>query len=423
MDLRRFAFALLSVLVMAAGSSAARADDGTSPAAGAATEPPAAGSDETRSATAKEDTSFVDVRIDEPFEREYEETTRGLGDDGAPKTTPVDPRRGYATIAYKIGEKSNRDYLRRAIRAFVDTLPPKFGNSEGTYTVTLTVKDARGKELVREPILSFQWKKQSVFLVIENMIDKLMETQWSGTLINDLLVSEDTRQFKVGLVVYQSSSRAMDFESLKKTSKIYSEGALATFLPLPVAVTGVITAVGDIVELFYSGSKKDEWKESEEFQITEEAFTETVPVKFYDAEGKPWTLPIIFIVSSRPSRYMSGPFDAGKVSVTVAGEKTFTVVTAKDQQVKASLLELIRSSEAHPEARGLLDSVAAKRKLDGDFSAECGALYSAISNYLSVPDARSLFWAFLKQNETLLDTAACLSGGRKEELEQVGLKP
>lgn len=369
--------------------------------------------------------AFVDARIEDPFVREVDPATRSM-DPGKDENsvTPVDPRRGYATIAYKIGDKSDREYLRKAIRAFVEALPQKFGNSEGTYTVTIVVKDAGDEELVREPILSFQWKKQSVFFIIENVVEKLLETQWSGTLIDNLLVTEQTRRFKVALVVYQSSARAMDFESLKKTSKIYAEGALAAFLPLPVAVTGVISAVGDIVELFYSGSKKDEWKETEEFEITQETFSESVPIKFYDTNNKPWTLPVKFIISSRPSRYMSGAFDPAKVSVTISGEKTFTVVTTKDSQVKASLLELIRASDAHPEARTLLDTVAAKKKFeDGDVASECGALYGAISNYLSIPDARSLFWAFLKQNGTLVDTEACLSGGRKEELEQVGLKP
>lgn len=396
---------------------------GVAPAFAQEEAPPAAAAAPVEAAP--DEAPFVDVAIEEPFVREGAAATRGLN--GATTKSPpgpVDPRRGYGTITYKIGEKADRDYYRKVIRAFVETLPQKFGNSEGTYTVTIVVKDVGGDELVREPILSFQWKKQSVFLVIDKVVEQLLETQWSGTLIDKVLVAEQTSKYKVGIVVYHSSARAMDFESLRRTSQLYTQGALAALLPLPLALTGMVSAVGDIVDLFYSGAKKNEWKETDELEINHEAYTESVPIKFTDGQGRTWRLPVTFTVSSRPSRYMSGAFDPGNVSVSLAGERNFLMVSAPDKEIRVSLLDLIRGSEAHPEARALLDAVAAKRKYeDGDVASECGALYGAISNYLSVADARALFWSFLKQNGTLIDEAACLSGGRREELEQVGLKP
>lgn len=366
---------------------------------------------------------FVDVETGARFGSELSITShdRQMADGEAP--TRVDPKRGYGTVAYKIGERSEREreYLKKAILAFTGALPEKFGNSNGTYTITIVVKDGSGKELAKEPILTFQWKNERVFFFIDKVVEQLQSTQWAGTLVDQLLVTDSTRRYRIGVEVFFSNSRAMDFESLKKTSKLFSEGALASFLPLPATAVGVIGAVGEIVDLFYSGSRKETLVEFDEFEVMTEPQTYAVPVKFRDDQGRPWTLPIKIILSSNQSRYMGGPFKASEVTTAIIGEKSHTVVTAKGSAVKASLLDLLRSSDDHSDVRTLLDAVAANKKFDGDTNAACGALYGALSNYLSTYDARSLFWAFVKTKSSLLDQAACLAGGRKEELERLGL--
>jgi len=370
-----------------------------------------------RAAEIEDDATFRDVELGARF------VSRSV-DKAA---TPIDHKRGYASIRYKIGEKADRPYLRKAINAFVQTLPKKFGDSEGTYTISIIVKDVTGRELVKEPILNFQWTKKQAFLIIEKVVEQLQATNWSGSLINDVLVADGTGRYRIGVEVFQSSSRAMDFESLKKTSQLFTEGALAMFLPLPGAATGLITAVGDIIDLFYSGSTKATLAEFEEVEVTTSPQTHLAEIKFKQqtsgGQETPWTLPIQITVSSRPSRFMLGTFHPDNVSVAMADEKTFTIVTAKAQPYKASLLELIRGSETHPEVRGFLDAIAAKRKDEGDTDSNCGALYSAIGNYLSIYDARALFWAFVRRHGALIEKSACLSGGRREELEQIGLTP
>ncbi len=367
-------------------------------------------------ATFEDDVQFRDVELGARFVSRSTDKAATL----------VDHKRGYASIQYKIGEKADRDYLRKAISAFVQTLPKKFGDSEGTYTISIIVKDATGKELVKEPILNFQWTKKQAFLIIEKVVEQLQATNWSGSLINDVLVADGTGHYEVGVEVFQSSSRAMDFESLKKTSQLFTEGALSMFLPLPGAATGLITAVGDVIDLFYSGSTKATLAEFEQVAVTSMPHTHMWAIKFkQETNGQeiPWTLPIQITVSSRPSRFMSGAFNPANVSVAMADEKTFTIVTAKAQPYKASLLDLIRGSDAHPEVRGFLDAIAAKRNDEGETDSNCGALYSAIGNYLSIYDARALFWAFVRRHGALVEKTACLSGGRREELEQIGLLP
>ena len=253
--------------------------------------------------SAADEVPFVDVETNARFApeaslREMTEVTTKAA------STRVDPWRGYGTVSYRIGERSEQEYLRKAILAFTDSLPAKFGNSEGTYTITIVVRDSTGKELCKEPMLTFQWKNQRVFFFIDKLVEQLRATQWSGTLVDQLLVTDTTRRYKIGVEVFFSNSRAMDFDSLKKTSKLFSEGALASFLPLPATAVGVISAVADIVDLFYSGSHKETLVEFDEFEVTTSPQTYTVPVKFRDAQGRPWSLPIRIVLDSNQSRYM-----------------------------------------------------------------------------------------------------------------------
>ena len=64
---------------------------------------------------------------------------------------------GYATITYEIGSTSQRKNLEKWILWIANTLPASFGNTSGTYTITITIHDGLGKTLLaKEPILSVQ---------------------------------------------------------------------------------------------------------------------------------------------------------------------------------------------------------------------------------------------------------------------------
>ena len=175
------------------------------------------------------------------------------------------------------------------------------------------------------------------------------------------------------------------------------------------------------MNLFYAGSKKGTLVESEEFSFMEEQETHPAPVKFRDKTGAPWTLPIGITISSNPSRFMAGAFDPKNISVNITDEKTYTISTAKDKATRASLIELLRSSDDYQDVRTLLDRLASgKPYTEPDLSIRCAALYGAFSNFLSRVDARALFWAFVKRNEGLIDPQIALGGGRREELAAVG---
>src|SRR4029078_9012143 len=131
-------------------------------------------------------------------------------------------------------------------------------------------------------------------------------------------------------------------------------------------------------------------------------------------QNRPWTLPIKFTVSSLQSRYMSGSFKPENVTVAITDDKPFTIVTAKDVAIKASLIELLRSSDSYQDIRGLLDQLAAgKPYTEPDLSFRLSAFYGAFGNFLSIYDARALFWAFVKKYSGLVDPRICLSGGRR----------
>jgi hypothetical protein len=77
------------------------------------------------------------------------------------------PGGGYATVKYSIGTTDQKAKLQDLINTIAKALPEQLGNSAGTYTVTLTMTDLAGNALVKEPIMSFQWTKEKVFLFID----------------------------------------------------------------------------------------------------------------------------------------------------------------------------------------------------------------------------------------------------------------
>src|ERR1035441_3239598 len=161
---------------------------------------------------AQEAPSSVPPALSGPVEISYHE--KFSSSPGPVIAAAVGPGSGYASLRYSIGLPSDKQYIEQVFRYFAQAFPEKFGNSSGTYTVTITVTDLNGKVIAKNPILSFQWTKEMGFLFIEKTVSQIQQTTWKGTLVNEMLLGADTQRLKVSVEVYSQADRSLDFQLL-----------------------------------------------------------------------------------------------------------------------------------------------------------------------------------------------------------------
>jgi hypothetical protein len=351
---------------------------------------------------------------------------------------PVSVSEGYASVRYAIGTTLDRPNIKAWLDYIGHTLPAKFGNTSGTYIITITVYDQTGKQLLaKEPIVSFQWSVERGFLFIDKVVDDVQKTSWRGTLVSDLRTKEptrftpDTRRLRVGVEVYVQKDRSLDFDLLKKTAQTFSSNSLAALLPpLPAAVVPMIDSIGQVLNAFYSNSIKATLVDEDELDL-QTVKRYNAPVTFSDPDGKnPFTLPIFITVDTRPSRLIDGPLKNGKFAQDSLSETIFANMGIPLADKTVSVVELI-STSTEPTFKGtrsVLDTLVSggtygkdpANKKENDIGAQCGNLYDALNAYLSAYDARAMFWAFVTRYKDQMNVDACL-GSRKAELAAVGL--
>jgi hypothetical protein len=342
------------------------------------------------------------------------------------------PESGYISLRYSIGLPSDRQYIEQVLQYLSQIFPETFGNSSGTYTVTISVADLNGKLIVKNPILSFQWTKESGFLFIEKTVSQIQQTTWKGTLVSEMLLRPETSRLKVSVEVYSQADRSLDFQLLKKTSATFSSGALASYFPLPAATAPFLDAMTDLINDVYANSKKADLIDGEEIVMARTKAPIKSTINISGAQNS-YRIPIYLYVDVQDSRIINGDLEGGKFGPDQISTSIFnTLAISMGDGKSVSIVELISSSADNSikTARPLLDGVIAggsygkdpNNKKENDIAARCGSLYDALNLYLSRYDARAMFYAFVTNYGDRIDKEACL-GPRKVELESVGLQP
>lgn len=344
----------------------------------------------------------------------------------------IRPGEGYATVKYLIGDT---DYdindVRTVLQYMGQALPSQFGNTEGAYTITLTISDSvRGTVLVKEPIVSFQWSKARPFFFVEQTTNEVRRTNWSGTMLSQVPVKQGKQSVKLEVEILFQENKSLDFELLKKTAKTYSAGGLASFFPLPAVTAPIIESVAELLQTFFAGSKKKVLADQFELEFRASQPEIKIPMKFKTREGGELTVPIRINVETTPSRLTesvnNGKFSSGSIS-----ESVFQTTEVSIGEKSLTVLELLQSSDMprFKPARMLLDALANggtygkdPAKKEDDLAFRCGELYDALHSFVSKYDARAMFWAFLQKYGESVNKQACL-GNRAAELKAVGLQP
>src|SRR5262249_19562483 len=121
---------------------------------------------------------------------------------------------------------------------------------------------------VQEPIISIQWTIERAFLLFDKTVNDVRKTQWAGTLIEEMRVSDINRKLQFSVEVSFHKDRSLDFEFLKQAAKAGSAGSLLSLMPLPAASLVMVNAVADLVSGFYANSTTQDLVNSEEIDIT-----------------------------------------------------------------------------------------------------------------------------------------------------------
>jgi hypothetical protein len=343
----------------------------------------------------------------------------------------IEPGAGYVTVRYAVGQNYDRDDIREVLQFMEQALPAQFGNSSGAYSITLTITDASGKTLVKEPIVSFSWTRERQFLFFDKTISDIQKTSWSGTLVDLMPIKQANQRLKMELQILFQQDRSLDFDLVKKTAKAFSGGALAAMMPLPAAALPIIDSVADLMSALFANSKKKILADEEEIIFRTSNPALRIPVVFKSNEGGQVTVPIVISIEFAQTR-LARRLVAGKFEPNAITESMFnaTELTIADKTVP--LAEIIATTD-HRVARNtrtLLDTLLGggtygkdpANKKEDDIGRRCGDLYDALHLYLSRFDARAMFWAFLARYGDSMNKPTCL-GGRQADLVAVGLTP
>jgi hypothetical protein len=332
---------------------------------------------------------------------------------------------GYITIKYSIGTPGQRKNLTDWIKYLASSLPQTIGNTDGTYVVTLHITAANNKALdIHEPILAIQWTTQRAFLFFDTTVNDVSKTEWNGTLIDQMLISDTNSKLKFSVEVSLHKNRSLDFSFLSQASQTGKSTSLISLLPLPAAASALISSISTIVNNIYSSSTSDDVVNTEEIDAsTPSTKVAALPI---ESSGKTTNLPIYLSIVAVKSRLVeggltNGKFDKNKILETLFDKASVSIGT--DKPISVAELLATAADDGSKKVRPFLNAIAeGGAYTKGDLGNQCGNLVAALESYLSKADARAAFWAFLQRYSAQVDRDKCLgTGNLRSELSNLGL--
>ncbi|MGO6982551.1 hypothetical protein [Rhizobium leguminosarum] len=180
------------------------------------------------------------------------------------KSKPSDPvgwRDVYGKVTYKV-QLTDNTKARGSLQGFLrDRLQTLWGNNNGNYIVTLTIKNGT-QELAKRAVFSFRWE-QSKFLGFTTKEEISSSLSTNGTLIDHFPVGAENNNLQVYLELNQAQGFSFDTQ---KYNDFSSQVSLLTFeklLPAVKVAKDAIVPLQLMATLLNSTSKADISTDSE----------------------------------------------------------------------------------------------------------------------------------------------------------------
>jgi hypothetical protein len=335
---------------------------------------------------------------------------------------PISTGNGYATVSYSIGTSAQRQNLTAWIQYLAQSLPQTIGNSDGTYLVTLMIK---GPNLsIKEPLIAIQWTTVKAFLFFDKTVNDVKNTQWTGTIIDEVPVSNLNKKLQYSIEISFHKNRSIDFSFLKQASGAANVSSLVSLMPIPQATSVLIGSITDLVKSIYDNATSDDVVDSEEIDLTTN-LTKSANLPIQASNGT-FNLPVFLRIETKISRLVdgglvNGKFDKSKISQTLFDDAQITVSEGK--AIALGELVATASDEKSKRTRAFLDALQNGGSYSkDDVDVQCANLVSALDSYVSKSDSRALFWAFLQLHSGRIDRTKCIGPGTlKAELDGLGL--
>jgi hypothetical protein len=330
----------------------------------------------------------------------------------------------YATVQYAIGIANNATNIQNLLTALSQIFPAKFGNSAGTYTVTITVSDLNNKQIVKQPIFSFQWSDKTQIIFLPQTVSQILQGALNGTLVNNMLVGSATTKLQISVEMNLQANRSLDFSLLQNAATAASSATLASYFPMPAATIPILNEITTLVNALYQNSQSSDIAIATQVPMIQTNSPTTAFMIINGPNNFSLKIPIAITVTTIQSELIGGDLTNGKfgsnqISVAAFGK----VLPVAGQNLNIANLVATSTDADSMGARPLLAAVLAGQSYtQADVGARCLNLYNALNVYMSTFDARAMMYAFILGYGDKINKTACI-GPMAPDLAAVGLQP
>jgi hypothetical protein len=358
----------------------------------------------------------------------------------------------YGRLTHYIGsatEAAKPDDFIEHLKEECGEVAKAFQKKTGMLVITLELNvDNGSKVLARTPLFACVRETEKKSFWSPTIVKETMSESVSGYLVERFLIGGDfVRDVKIATQVVYSSRTEFKFDDIKKIVAGLGEITVIQAAPVTEALKPILSFAQTFAEVFFNHSLESTRNTGEIFTIKDfrgklglgrddaKQITITLPGK------RKLKVPIAVKLEVTHTRHDQNAWNSKEAKFEQAKLRESDVKVAKVAGMTARLitgLEAITElSDGTKELKTFVTTLEAGKAYEGeDVGVVCGHLLDKLKGFLSLADARALYWAFYETRRNLMkkrdkdepkktvSTAGeCIPEHVVRELKAVGLEP